>query len=221
MVHFTVITESDIDIAVQKLQKQRPDLILLVGDFVEGNAENINSCIASLTDLQAPLGVFAVLGNHDYWTNAQFVRTTLQEFNIPVLMKESVEIRWNQNHFFLIGLDDAWMGSPNLKTALKGVPDEAMKILLVHEPDYADRLRTISTWLPLQLSGHSHGGQFIVPFIGPIYLPYLGRKYPMGLRRVPGTDRWVYTTRGVGLTLPVRVNCKPEVTVLTLRSISP
>jgi len=214
------ITKSDIKVAIKKLQKQKPDLILLAGDYVEGKAKNILSCEELFRMLKAPLGVFSVLGNHDYWTDPMFIRTALQKFHIPALMNQSMEIKWNGESFFLIGLDDAWMGQPDIKVVLKGVPDDAMKILLVHEPDYAENIKSLSTWLPLQLSGHSHGGQVNIPFMGPPILPYLGRKYPMGLQHVSGMDRWVYTTRGVGLTLPIRFNCKPEVTLLTLRSVS-
>ena len=89
--------------------------------------------------------------------------------------------------------------------------------MLVHEPDYADFIKGFDSWIPLQLSGHSHGGQVILPFIGPPILPPFGKLYPMGLKRVAGTDRWVYTTRGIGNIIPIRFNCKPEVTLLTLR----
>ena len=86
--------------------------------------------------------------------------------------------------------------------------------MLVHEPDYADFIKGFDSWIPLQLSGHSHGGQVILPFIGPPILPPFGKLYPMGLKRVVGTDRWVYTTRGIGNIFPIRFNCKPEVTLI-------
>jgi hypothetical protein len=211
------ITESDIKAAIRLLQKQRPDLILLGGDFVEGKADYIQSCAPLLSKLDAPLGTYAVLGNHDYWTDSMVVSSGLKQFHIKVLKNESVELRWNGNKFFLVGLDCAWGGRPNLRKAIKDIPDDEMKILLVHEPDYADKIKNLPIWLPLQLSGHSHGGQVIIPFFGPPYLPYMGKKYPMGLQRISGTNRWVYTTRGIGNVVPVRFNCRPEVTLLTLK----
>jgi len=69
------------------------------------------------------------------------------------------------------------------------------------------------------ISGHSHGGQISFPFIGSPYYPYLSEKYPLGLNRISGTDRWVYTTRGIGSTVPVRFNCRPEVSLLKLTSV--
>ncbi len=132
-------------------------------------------------------------------------------------MNESIEFQQNGESLFIVGLDDLFNGRPDLRKALKGIPEKALKIILVHEPDYADFIKGFDSWIPLQLSGHSHGGQVILPFIGPPILPPFGKLYPMGLKRVAGTDRWVYTTRGVGNILPIRFNCKPEVTLLTLR----
>lgn len=117
----------------------------------------------------------------------------------------------------MVGLDDAWVGQPQLQDALKGTSDDIVKILLVHEPDYADRIKGFDSWIPLQLSGHSHGGQVSLPFTGPLYYPYLAKKYSMGLNQVSGIDRWVYTTRGVGSTVPLRFSCRPEISLLTLR----
>lgn len=215
------VTESDIQKAVRLLQQEVPDIVLLAGDFVEGSARYAESCAAVLSQLRPTLGTFAVLGNHDYWTDAAQVRLALQKFNITVLINQTVELNWNKSRFYLIGLDDVWMGSPDIVKALKGVPDNELKILLVHEPDYADEIRKLPVRLPLQLSGHSHGGQVIFPLMGPPYLPYLGQVYPAGLRQVNGSNRLVYTSRGLGLTLPFRFNCRPEVTVLTLRHANP
>ena len=103
----------------------------------------------------------------------------------------------------------------DLDAALEGAPDRSTVILLAHEPDFADRVAADGR-VALQLSGHSHGGQVRLPFIGAPMLPHLGRKYPYGLRRVG--SMWLYTNRGVGVIAPpVRFNCRPEVTLLTLQ----
>ena len=214
------VTEGDIKSAVKLLQKQHPDIILLAGDFVEGDAKHIHSVAPILSKMKAPMGTYAVLGNHDYWTDPIIVRNVLQEYKIPVLLNESVEIQSNGESFYIVGLDDAWEGQPSPQKALKDIPNDALKILLVHEPDYADSIKDFDSWIPLQVSGHSHGGQVIFPFIGPPFLPYLGKSYPMGLKRVAGSDRWVYTTRGVGNILPIRFNCKPEVTLIKTKGSS-
>jgi len=112
-------------------------------------------------------------------------------------------------------VDDVWERHADLEKALKGVPTGATVVLLAHEPDYADEVAADGR-VSLQLSGHSHGGQVRLPFIGPPFLPYLGRKYPAGLYRVG--EMWLYVNRGVGLVRPaVRFNCRPEVTLLRLR----
>ena len=212
------VTEGDISKAVHVLQNLSPDIILLGGDFVKGKAKYIDSCAENLSKLKAPLGVYAVLGNHEYWTNPTLITSSLQKQKIKVLINESVKLTWQGSHFYLVGLDDAWEGEPQPRKALKGTSDDIVKILLVHEPDYADRIKNVDSWIPLQLSGHSHGGQVSLPFTGPLYYPYLAEKYPMGLNRVSGLDRWVYTTRGIGITVPLRFNCRPEISILTLRS---
>jgi predicted MPP superfamily phosphohydrolase len=117
------------------------------------------------------------------------------------------------------GIDSSFGGRPDIKSAIKDTPNDAMKILLIHEPDFADNIKNHKTWIPLQLSGHSHGGQIRLPIIGAPVLPPFGKKYPMGLQYVSGTDRIAYTSKGVGVTLPVRFNCRPEVTILTLSDI--
>lgn len=211
------VTEGDIHRAAKHLLRQKPDLILLGGDFVDDKAEYIHSCLSVLSQLESPLGVYAVLGNHDYWTDPNLIGSSIQQSAILLLKNQSMKLKWNGQHFYLVGLDDVWEGRPNRRAAFKGVPHEAMKVLLVHEPDYAEIIKKLPLWLPLQLSGHSHGGQVVIPFWGPPILPYLGQKYPAGLQQVSGRDRWVYTTRGVGHLLPVRFNCKPEVALLILR----
>lgn len=213
------VADSDIKKATRVLQQLTPDIILLGGDFVKGKSKYIHSCSKILSKLKAPLGVYAVLGNHDYWTDANTIISSLQDNHIRVLVNESIKLKWKETTFYLVGLDDAWEGHPRLRSMLKTIPREALKILLVHEPDYADRIKSVDTFIPLQLSGHSHGGQVSLPFSGPLYYPYLAEKYPMGLNRVKGSDRWVYTTRGIGVTVPVRFNCRPEVTLLRLKSL--
>jgi predicted MPP superfamily phosphohydrolase len=210
------VAKSDISRATRVLQGLKPDLILIGGDFVKGKAKYIHSCSKILSKLKAQLGVYAVLGNHDYWTNPDIIVSSLEDNHIRVLINESVQLEWNDSRFYLIGLDDAWEGRPQLRKALNNTARKDMKILLVHEPDYADRIKSVDNWIPLQLSGHSHGGQVSIPFAGPIYYPYLAEKYPSGLRRVRESDRWVYTTKGIGVTIPVRFNCRPEVSLLTL-----
>ncbi len=202
----------------------QPDVIVLTGDFVSRSAQYAASCIDALAGLRAPYGLFAVLGNHDYWTGeVRAVRQAVERRGVEVLVNRSVRLSRGGTDWWISGVDDVWSGRPDLDAALVRVPEEDFRILLCHEPDFADTASRAG--IPLQLSGHTHGGQVIVPGIGPIVLPPYGEKYPMGLRRVQGSGTLVYTNVGVGLipwqlgpmALAVRWNCPPEVTLLTLR----
>jgi predicted MPP superfamily phosphohydrolase len=156
------------------------------------------------------------LGNHDLRRRHKAVKAGLRQARLPVLVNEGVTIKVGGGQFYLAGLDDGLWGRPNLKVALRNLPANTPVVLLVHEPDLVDRY-AIDTRIVLQLSGHTHGGQIRLPGIGAMTLPELGRKYDRGLYRVNST--WLYTNPGLGFTrLPVRVNCLPEITELTLRS---
>jgi predicted MPP superfamily phosphohydrolase len=118
---------------------------------------------------------------------------------------------------WLAGVDDVWEQHHDLGAALAAVPRGEPVLLLVHEPDFADQAARSAHRIFLQLSGHSHGGQVNLPFYGPLVLPWLGRKYPAGLRTVAGSALQVYTSRGIGVIAPpLRFNCRPEVARLTL-----
>ncbi len=208
---------NDIRSAVKIIKGEKPDILLLAGDFVEGKAEYINSVASILSKIITPLGKFAVLGNHDYWTDAKLIQDALEKNNIRVLINKAVEIKIKNESFVLLGLDDTWAGKPDYKKPLKNISKEKLIISLVHEPDYADFIKCKDRWIPLQLSGHSHGGQVVLPFLGAPVLPYLAKKYPSGLNRIGKSDRFVYTTKGIGTIFPVRFNCRPEATILTLK----
>lgn len=116
---------------------------------------------------------------------------------------------------WIAGIDDVLTGAPDLHNALRQVPVGDVTILLAHEPDYADAASRFP--VHLQLSGHSHGGQVRLPLLGAPILPSLARKYPAGLRQVGNLQ--LYTNRGIGvIDPPIRINCPPEITLLTLRS---
>jgi len=142
------------------------------------------------------------------------VLTALKESGLPVLINSGLALNMGQQMLYLVGLDDGWMGHPDLSKALEQRRGKTPTILLVHEPDFADTFCADST-VSLQLSGHSHGGQIRIPGVGALVLPPHGRKYDQGLYRVK--DMWVYTTRGIGVIgPPVRLNCRPEITEITL-----
>ena len=200
--------------AVRLAQAQAPDLFVLTGDYVTGNASYAADLTAVLSELQAPLGVFAVLGNHDHWTDATVVGQHLRAAGIQLLVNETMPLIRQKEVLWLAGVDDVWVGRADLAQTLARVPQAGSVLLLAHEPDYADTAAS-DPRIKLQLSGHSHGGQVRVPGLGAPVLPSWGQKYPIGLNRVDGLT--LYTNRGVGTTpLGPRLNCRPEVTLITL-----
>ena len=217
--HFSV---HPIATAIGMANDLRPDLIALTGDFVsmpwagdpQPAAAAAEPCAHLLRNLHAPFGLWAVLGNHDAFSDPDRVTGALQAAGIQVLINQSVPIENNGARFWLSGVDDVLGSSADLDTTLHDVPTEEATVLLAHEPDYADRAKRYP--VDLQLSGHSHGGQVVLPLIRPLYLPELARKYIAGLYQVGGLT--LYTNRGIGTVgIPVRWNCPPEITLLTLR----
>ncbi len=199
--------------AVTITNSLQPDLIVLTGDYVLQTAEAIFEIAPVLASLNAKYGVFSILGNHDLWTDAEIVRLGLKEQRLPLLENEGIGLTVNGENVYLAGVDDGWGGQPDLSLALAKMPSEALTILLAHEPDLADQF-SMNPRVSIQLSGHSHGGQVRLPLIGAPILPYLGQKYDQGLYKVK--DMWLYTTRGIGLITPIRINCPPEITEITL-----
>ncbi len=204
-----------IEKAIALVNGIRPDLVVLLGDFVDATADAIHDLAPALSRLNARLGVFGVLGNHDYWKGRKIVRDGLKANGISVLENSGVSLGTAGASLFLAGLESAWCGKPNLDAALDRRRENAPTILLIHEPDFADTAAADGR-VSLQLSGHSHGGQVRLPFIGALELPSWGRRYDLGLYRV--RDMTLYTNRGIGVSdVPVRFNCPPEVTEITLR----
>lgn len=192
----------------------KPDLTVLLGDYVWHELDAIYALTPALARLDARQGVFAILGNHDIWTNVSVITEALTAVGLPPLVNQGLGLPVGRETLWLAGLDDGWSGSPDLGAALAQRPFQATTVLLMHEPDLADDYSQ-DTGIALQLSGHSHGGQIRFPGVGALVTPYLAWKYDMGLYNVNGM--WLYTNRGLGVTnLPVRFNCPPEITEITL-----
>lgn len=200
-----------------RINALQPDLIVFAGDLIDKRAalNVLQPAVPVLAKLNAPYGKYAVLGNHDYRKGIEPVIGAWESGGFRVLRNEHVEVNRGKQRFFLVGLDDVLKGKPDLNKAADGIPEASCKILLVHEPDYADSLERSP--VDLQLSGHSHGGQVRLPFVGPVLTTKLGKKYHTGLCK---TKRgMVYTNRGLGTTaLPFRFLCRPEITVITLET---
>jgi uncharacterized protein len=214
--------------SVDLVNNLHPDLIVLTGDFVtvplvkfsaHASREAANTaipCAETLRQLRARMGTFAVLGNHDAYSNPSLITAALESHGIPVLKNSCVPIERSSARFWLAGIEDALEARPDLGATIKKIPSGETIVLLAHEPDFAEE--SALTAVDLQLSGHSHGGQIWIPGIGAPWLPPLARKYPRGLYRVG--NMILYTNIGIGtIRAPIRINCVPEVTLITLRSL--
>lgn len=218
-IHLSEYTSAEKLFSVTRwLNQLAPNVVMLTGDFVGDRAADAAGLVEPLRALQMP--VYAVYGNHDLWTDRHTVKRFLEEGGVTILTNEATKIA---EDLYLAGLDDVWSGYPDLRAALRDIPTDAATLLMVHEPDYIDRVVAAEAPVAIQFSGHSHGGQVRIPFWdgekmrtrAPI-LPRYGERYPIGYQAVSYTG--VYTNRGLGVwPLPYRFNCRPEVSLLTLQ----
>jgi len=208
--------------AVDIVNRLNPDLIAFTGDFVSMRfsqrqnrlaAHTAEPCAQILQKMKAPLGLWAVLGNHDHFTNNEIVTAALEQQGISVLGNRAAAIEHDRARFWIAGVNDVLGGTADPSEALRGVPSGEPVVLLAHEPDFADYVARFP--VDLQLSGHSHGGQVRLPLVGPVFLPDLGRKYFQGRYQIGKLS--LYVNIGLGtVALPVRWNCPPEITLLTI-----
>jgi predicted MPP superfamily phosphohydrolase len=192
----------------------KPDIVLLAGDYMHRSARYIAPGIAELGKLEAPMGRFAVRGNHD---NREFTTTTraaLAEAKLPDLNNTGVWLERRGARLRIAGVGDLWTDDQDLVAALGDATLDDVVLLLSHNPDFVEAIR--DPRVGLVLSGHTHGGQVVVPGFGaPIVPSRYGQKYLYGL--VQGPCAPVFITRGVGtITPPVRFLCRPEIVLITL-----
>ncbi len=193
--------------------REKPDIVALAGDFVHRGARYAEPGIAPLGGIGAPLGTYAVLGNHDHWEGADAVRAALRTHGITILENAHAIVERAGARLCIAGVEELWEGAPDVGAALAGVDPEVPRVLIVHNPDFVDALAE-APGVDLVLSGHTHGGQVALPFLGPLLLP-ARRTYASGLVKLP--HGLLYVTRGAGeISPPVRLGCRPEIAILTL-----
>lgn len=191
---------------------QKPDIIVLTGDYVSRSVKPIETSVSEMKGLNAKEGVYAVLGNHDYWTDAERVTTSLLDNGFDVLFNENRKIDRGNQSISLLGFDDEWEGNKDYVKAFNLLPHDGVRIGIAHNPD------TVSYFggnrLDFMMAGHTHGGMINLPFIGPLFsVTRLGRKYSSGMFEVNGTQ--LYICRGTGFGF--RIRSKPEIAVFTLK----
>jgi hypothetical protein len=203
---------------VRVVNELRPDVVALTGDFIGSSPQFIPACAAALEKLEAREGVFACLGNHDYWVGPHSVTAALKAAGVEVLRNEGRRLLIRGAPLNIAGVDDPWRGHPDFDLALAGVDPNAPTIMLCHQPDLFPALA--QRRVELTLSGHYHGGQVKLQFFGLAVSPaHLITEFVEGFyRRGPSQ---LYVSRGIGITgPPVRLNAPPEVTVLRLEPAS-
>ncbi len=231
------LSESLLAEAIAAANEAEADLIFLTGDFITLEIEPIHDLVQRLKNLQSRMGIYAVLGNHDhYLPGAKIeVANALNNAGMRVLYNEAVYPLGPE--LALVGFADFWSGDFQPEPVMKSVNESIPRIVLSHNPDTAEKLQKYR--IDLQLSGHTHGGQIVIPGIGPLYawlkkishaipqivrnlIPYLSIgdrvvshwEWASGLH--PVGNNLLYVNRGLGTYAPGRLFCPPEVTVITL-----
>ena len=203
-----------LDYVVEKINSQNPDIVLLVGDYVNMHSDYMSYPIAKtaekLSKISSKAGIYTVLGNHDYYKESKKIRQALTDNGITVLENRCRKIDIGDKTFYVAGIEDLVTAFPDVDRALKLCKKPT--ILLSHQPD-------IFPYLPkdkinLTLAGHTHGGQVVIPFVGPVIVPSkFGTKYASGYFEEDGNKMIV--TKGIGTSiLPIRLNCMPEIVVI-------
>lgn len=209
---------------VKRVNELRPELVVLLGDYVNGHAtdsertpaqnQEITGGIATFAALRARYGVVAAIGNHDVWYNRIIVTTALQDAGAAALWNRHIVVRRSGGAFIVAGLEDDTTSHPDLAAALDGAPPDTDTIVISHSPDpFADMPRGPA----LTLAGHGHCGQVTIPFIGRPILPLRNKRYGCGPIQERGAQ--MYVTAGIGTSIvPVRFLNPPEIVLITLRA---
>jgi predicted MPP superfamily phosphohydrolase len=202
---------------VEIVNGMHPDLIALTGDFTFAGRIYIEPCAEVLKGLKARVGVYAVLGNHDYYAGAGHVARAMRNAGCEVLVDAHDCLEYRGAKLRLLGVDDYIYGTTDVNRLMRDLPREEPKIVLSHNPDFIEEFAIKNKHIDLMMSGHTHGGQIRFPFIGaPQISSDYGQRYAIGLNHKGSMQ--VYTTRGIGsILLPTRINCPPEIVLYTLR----
>jgi len=200
----------------------RPDLIAVTGDFISGRIRKWDAYARLLSRLSQQAPTFAVTGNHDggswskkrggYYDHPYAVIACLRRAHIRVLDNANDEVESPGGKISLVGVSDLWTDGFDPDRAFQHARNDGYRILLAHNPDSKDSLKK-RPW-NLMLSGHTHGGQVVIPFVGPPFAPVIDQRFVEGLHEWEG--RHLFVSRGVGSHRKMRINCRPDIALLTL-----
>ncbi len=210
--HLKKSHQSKLKKIVYKINKQKPDIVLFGGDFVNHDSDDsldIEKMAFDLSSIESRYGVYSILGNHDRWFGAEKLKKVLERNNIKVLVNSMLYTDIGTNRIYIAGIDDLMMGSPDINKTLKNVHSPV--ILMSHSPDI---FPDVPKFVDLTLAGHTHGGQVVIPFRGPFWVPSdYGSRYASGF--VVEDSKKMIVTKGIGTSIiPVRFNCLPEIVVI-------
>ena len=211
------IDERKLRVIVERTNALQPDLIVICGDFISGGRSHHDmepeAFAPLLKDFRAPLGVYSVLGNHDWWFDGERVRRALEANGIKVLENEVAKLDTRGTSFWLVGLADLWTRPQLIGETIANVPAHAPLIAITHNPDIFPRL---PQGVSLLLAGHTHGGQVRFPFIGTVVsVSRFGDRYVSG--HIVENGRHLFVTTGIGTSIyPVRFGVPPEIVLLTI-----
>ena len=209
------VKADDLVPVAEQLERIRPDIVLFGGDYICESPRFMKQTAPLMGRMArtARYGAWGVVGNHDLANTRGRVMPPLEAEGISLLANQAVAVETDRGALWIVGVDDALLGSPDLDAAFSGVPVDAASICLWHEPDLAAKAAPYGPFL--QLSGHSHGGQVRLPFVGPLSTPLLGQEYVQGRYQIE--DMELYVSRGLGVYRPpVRFNCSPELSLIRL-----
>jgi predicted MPP superfamily phosphohydrolase len=213
--HSRIVSLDEVRRVVALAQQTEPDMFVLTGDYTTSYRRFIEPCASVLARLSAPEGVWAVLGNHDHYTDPELTRRALERNHISVLNNANTTLRRASDVIQLSGIDDWSWGGTVWPSVFKGLNANVPTILLSHQPNVLDFAETQK--VDLILSGHTHGGQINLPWLGvPARFATRDLTYAQGLFQRGDTQLYVSSGTGV-IGLPVRLGVRPEIAVLRLR----
>jgi len=213
--HSRILGLSEVQRVVNLAQQTKPEMFVLTGDYSTSYRRYIEPCAEALSALSAPEGVWAVLGNHDHYTDPELTTRALQRQHIAVLNNAHTSVRRGSDSLQLSGIDDWSWNASNWDRAFTGLNPKTPTVLLSHQPTVLDLEQTSK--VALIISGHTHGGQLNFPLRGaPARFATQDLKYARGLFRRGETQLYVSSGTGV-IGLPLRFGVRPEIAVLRLR----
>lgn len=201
---------------VERINKLEPDYILMGGDYVHREPEFIKPVFNEFSNLKSKYGIYAVLGNHDHWENAELTRQMMIRNGIKICDNKSYWAKIGEDSIKIGGVGDLWEDSQELDSTTFDLKKSDFSILISHSPDYLENMP--NSLIDFSLSGHTHGGQ--ITFFG-IFAPILpskyGQKYRYGLKQYG--DLQSYISSGIGtITPPLRFFCRPEIVLINLQN---